>query len=127
MIKLLVARSFGLLLSLIPIKEVQNSNVSNLDRKFSLPEVVITAKAIKKTTKTTSVKEFLGYSCEQPLDGRVHSSLKEALNEYSGPELVFTSLRRHRNNGSKHNVGKAADVRFDKNVIDWLISEEGSA
>lgn len=126
MIKLLVARSFALLLTLLPIKEVQNSNISNLERKYSLPEVVITAKAIKKT-KIAKVVEFLGHKCEQALDGRVHSSLKEAFNEYTGPELVFTSLRRHKNNGSKHNIGKAADVRFDKNVIDWLISEEGSA
>lgn len=121
MIKLLAHSAIVLLLSLMPFSESHQSTLYP-QLRFELPEVTITAKAVKKSIRRT---EFLGFKLEQPLDTRVDPELQEALNDYTGPEIKVTSLRRHLNNKSKHNIGKAVDFQFSDELIRWLISEEG--
>jgi len=107
----------------MPNKESHQSTVYPRTQ-FMLPEVTITAKAPR--TRSYRTFDFLGFKLEQALDTRVHANLESALLDYTGPEIVISSLRRHLNNKSKQNIGKAVDIRLDHSVIEWLVSEQGT-
>jgi hypothetical protein len=94
---------------------------------IELPEVVISAKASKKarTPRKVILNGYLGFGVEGKVDTSVTVSIKEALNTYSGPKTKITSMRRHWGNKSAHEHGKAIDLSFDRNVIEWLVTEEG--
>ena len=94
---------------------------------IELPEVVITAKAVKKarTSKKVTVKDYLGFEVEGKVDTTVTTDIKQALGSYSGPKTKITSMRRHWGNKSAHEHGKAIDLSFDRSVIEWLVTEEG--
>lgn len=92
---------------------------------IQLKEFVVTA---QKTTKHSSTKSFfLNFKTERGLDTSIDSSLVTALNAYTGPEVTISSLKRHKwNSKSKHRIGRAADFEFNPELIEWLVSEEGS-
>lgn len=88
---------------------------------ISLPEVVITAKKQRVHLK----KEFLGFKLLGQCDTRIDDQLKGALSAYTGPNVQITSLRRHWNSSSQHTYGKAVDMEWSGELIDYLVSEEG--
>lgn len=94
-----------------------------------LPEVVVSAKAahIKKVSKKVSIKEYLGFNVEGIVDTSVTTNIKSALSTYTGPKTSITSMKRHWGNRSAHEHGKAIDLSFDKSLIEWLVTEEGTA
>lgn len=127
MVTIFIRCALGLLFSFLPLKQSMSTVMyPTLESKVTLPTVTITAKKIIKK-HVHKAKEFMGLICEQPLDTRVHDDFKLAMNEYTGPKVKLTSLRRHKNNRSKHNIGKAADFQFSDELINWLLSEEGTA
>jgi len=78
-----------------------------------------------------------GWICPQTfygfvLWGRVNTNgisedLVEALENFNGPKVKITSLRRNWNSKSQHNHGRAVDLEFDNALILWLVSEQGQS
>jgi len=68
---------------------------------------------------------FFGFIVYTPVDTSVAESFKIALEDYRGPQVKVSSLRRHYNQKSDHFHGKAVDLEFSKDLIDWLVSEDG--
>lgn len=116
--KLVVSVSLALC-SLFP---TNIGTAANAPMTFSyvLPEVVVTAKPFK-TRKT-----FMGFNLLGRCDVNVSSLLKEALTTFPGPKVRITSLRRNWNSNSQHNHGKAVDMEWSEELIDFLVTEEGS-
>lgn len=81
------------------------------------------AKGTKNVFRRT--REFLSFKLLGSVNTNVSDSLVEALKAYTGPTVGITSLRRHWNSKSAHNHGKAVDFEFSKELIEWLISDEG--
>lgn len=68
---------------------------------------------------------FLGFLLTEPVDTSVTNALKTALINYSGPAAKINSLKRHYNRHSEHFHGKAVDLAWDDEVIEYLLSAEG--
>lgn len=68
---------------------------------------------------------FLGFVLYTPVDTNIDNRLYTALESFSGPKVKVNSLRRHRNNGSAHNHGRAIDLELSPELIEFLVSEEG--
>ena len=112
----------------LPYGNNHNGNISAAT--ITLPEVTITAKAIKArkiSTKKVFIKEYLGFGIEGKIDTAVTSSIKNALSTYTGPKTSITSMKRHWGNKSAHEHGEAVDLKFDKRLIEWLVTVEGKA
>lgn len=94
---------------------------------IELPEVVISAKAVKKakTSRKVSINNYLGFGVEGKVDTAVTADIKQALSTYSGPKTKITSMKRHWGNKSAHEHGKAVDLAFDPSLIEWLVTAEG--
>lgn len=90
------------------------------DRKPSIAPV-------PKTNVFTKLREFMGFKLEGVCNTNISNQLKLALASYSGPDVKITSLRRNWNSTSRHNHGKAVDMEFDHELIEWLVSEPGQA
>lgn len=95
-------------------------------------EIVITPtkeqlkKKVSKIGKHRRVKgEFMGFALTAPVDTSVHTSLKSSLQTYSGPRAEINSLRRHWGTKSQHECGKAVDFKWDEDLIEYLVGEEG--
>lgn len=84
-----------------------------------LKEVVVKAKSYYRA-------HFLDYRLQQNLNTNVTHTLKEALREFSGPKVPISSLRRH-GTKSKHCCGKAVDFQWSHELIEYLVSPEGTA
>jgi len=102
-------------------KNVSGSNTSSIGSipTFKLEEVVIKARSYYRTS-------FLGFRLQQKLNTRVSTTLREALLDYREPKVPISSLRRHGTN-SKHCCGKAVDFQWSKELINYLITPEGTA
>lgn len=122
MIKLISAlKALPLVLALFAPVQVtpNNANVEVPKQEFVL---VMPAKKAAPYSKN-----FLGFRLLGRLNTNIHHNLKLALTEYNGPKKAITSLRRNWRTNSKHNCGKAVDFEFDHSLIEWLVSEEGTA
>jgi len=117
MIKTLIATTLMMMLSTTPVTTVN----PRTEMIIVEPERVIPIAPIKKYAK-----EFLGFQLEGSCNTQVNNNLREALKTYTGPKIKITSLKRHRNNKSRHNIGLAADFEFSHELILWLVSEEGT-
>lgn len=94
--------------------------------EVKLPEVVIQPKKVTKHTSNSST--FMDFDVEGKVNTAITKKLEEALEAYSGPDSVMiTSLRRNWGTKSAHEHGKAVDFKFDHKLIEWLVSEEGTA
>jgi hypothetical protein len=90
---------------------------------LKLAEITITAKRVKKTYR----KEFMGFKLRGGrFNFNISEKLESALLDYSGPVVGINSLRRHWSKKSKHYVGRAVDMEFSHELIEWLVSEDGS-
>lgn len=90
---------------------------------LNLPEVTISAKKIRKTYR----KEFMGFKLRgSKFNFNISEKLEAALADYSGPAVGINSLRRHWSRKSKHYVGRAVDMEFSYELIDWLVGKEGT-
>lgn len=78
-----------------------------------------------KTKFQTQVKEFMEFKLLGKCNTDVHCNLKDALKSYLGPKVGITSLRRHWGTKSQHEKGKAVDMEFSRELIDYLVSPEG--
>lgn len=111
------------LISLTPFnKNVKGGNITE-ERVYELhlSEVVIKAK------KPIRRSEFLGFKLQtNAINTRIHGTLEKALLDYNGPKVPISSLRRH-GTVSKHCCGKAVDFAWSQELIDYLVSEEGTA
>lgn len=87
---------------------------------LELKEVVIKASRVKMAST------FLDYKLQRRLNTNVTATLKTALAEFKGPKVPISSLRRH-GTKSKHCCGKAVDFEWSTDLIDYLVSEEGTA
>lgn len=94
----------------------------------TLPEVVVVAKKMPKRVSTrTNATEFMGFALDPGLDTTVHKDLRAILTTYTGPSVKISSLVRHKwSHKSKHRSGRAVDFRFSHELIEWLVSEEGT-
>lgn len=99
-------------------------NTPEIVHSYTLKEVVVTA---KKKFRNRKAAEFLGFKLEKSsLDTNIHVELEEALQDFTGPKVLITSLRRHKwNPESKHRSGRAVDFQFSHELIEWLVSEDG--
>lgn len=101
------------------------SYVAPIEKEYTmtLKEVVITAKKLGKKTA-----EFMGFKLEKAsLDTNIHDRLEEALQDFTGPKKMITSLKRHKwNPKSKHRSGQAVDFEFSRELIEWLVSDAGA-
>lgn len=68
---------------------------------------------------------FMGFLLYCPVDTAICSSFKQVLAEYPGPAARVNSLKRGYNSSSKHYTGKAIDLEFSHEVIEFLVSEAG--
>lgn len=59
------------------------------------------------------------------VDDRICSSLKQALREWTGPDIIWTSGLRDWPSSSDHVEGRAVDWSWDPAVVDFLDSPEG--
>lgn len=83
-----------------------------------------------RSSKWICPQTFYGFA----LWGRVNTNgvsedLVEALENFNGPKVKITSLRRNwrSNPQSQHNHGRAVDLEFDHALIMWLVSEQGQS
>lgn len=91
---------------------------------YELPEVTIIAKKIKK--KVYRINEYLGFKLRGLVNTKISERLKLALADYSGPKVGINSLRRFWSKSSDHYTGNAVDFEFKHELIEWLVSEEGT-
>ncbi|MCB0370626.1 MAG: hypothetical protein KDD45_14675 [Bdellovibrionales bacterium] len=96
----------------------------SVDAWKMLPEVVITAKKIKRKHHYCTT-EFLGFKIRGRVNTKISSQLMQALEDYSGPSIGINSLRRFWRKRSKHYTGNAVDLEFKHELIEWLVSEQG--
>lgn len=68
---------------------------------------------------------FFGFILYTPVDTTLTQEFKIALEDYKGPQVKINSLKRHYNRKSDHYWGKAVDLEFSQDLINWLISEDG--
>jgi len=130
------------LLSGIFYSKVDNKNVDALDIKIdslimktNIMQNQIDSLQMMHPWKTPSKKmsqkcvsgTFLGFALWGTKNTNIHDDLEEALISYSGPKVKITSLRRHWGTSSKHECGKAVDMEFCHDLIDWLVSEQGQS
>ena len=101
---------------------------NNLNYSIELKGVTIKAKKIEKRIAKKQERratKFFGFSILQKVNANISEKLELALNSWTGPEGKITSLRRGYNPSSQHYYGKAADLNWDPEIIDYLVSEEG--
>lgn len=75
-----------------------------------------------KAKKTKEIKSFLGFKLLGKCDYKISDELFEALEDYNGPEVRITSLKRHWNPHSQHFHGNAVDFEWNEELIDYLIT-----
>lgn len=116
-----LALSFTLVASPSKVGNTANSNLVKTEyiHTMELPTITIKARKIRKAMT------FENFKLESPCDTNVTTNLRTALRSYTGPEIKITSLKRHYNCKSKHFHGKAVDLQFSHELIDWLVSDEG--
>lgn len=56
---------------------------------------------------------------------QIDKKFATVLQNYDGPNVLVTSIKRSYNRKSKHFVGKAIDIDFSADIITYLKSEEG--
>ncbi len=62
-----------------------------------------------------------------PKNKKIETDLHLALWSYVGPQFTITSaFRDYGYKKSKHRHGKAIDIHYSSNLVDYFISEEGS-
>ena len=114
---------FIVLVCIFPLNK--NLSGSNANVQFvaerTLKEVTITPKSAHRHYH---LGDFLGFKLQQALNTNVTSQLKEVLLSYQGPKSRISSLRRF-GTRSKHCCGKAVDLEWSKEMIDYLVSPEG--
>lgn len=97
-------------------------NDSTID--LQLPEVVISASRIRRG------KEYKGFTLiGNVVTSNISKRLDNALEDYTGPDKGkrITSLWRAWNTTSMHGKGRAVDLAWDEELIDWLVSPEGES
>jgi hypothetical protein len=105
-----------------PYKSLTGSNITTEEIYFrELPEVIVKAKRPHRHSGS-----FLGFQLQQPMNTRIHSKLEEALKEFTGPKSKISSLRRF-GTRSRHCCGKAVDFEWSHELIEYLVSPEGTA
>ena len=106
-----------------PYKSLTGSNLSKeVFIEKQIDEVVIKPKKSHNHHSGT----FLGFKLEQTLNTRISNELTKALLSYTGPKVTISSLRRF-GTRSKHCCGKAVDFAWKTELIDYLVSPEGTA
>lgn len=105
----------------------QDSVIYNLNRQLDSLNT-IHPKPKNRKQGWICPQTFLGFT----LWGRVNTNgisedLIEALENFTGPKVKITSLRRNWKTKSQHNHGRAVDLEFDHALITWLISDEGQS
>lgn len=112
------------LISLTPLnKPVKGTTLAGeITFERELEVIEISAKKPRHFKK----KEFLGFILQRELNTNIHKSLETALLDYSGPKVKISSLKRH-GTKSKHCCGKAVDFEWNEDLINYLVSEEGTA
>lgn len=112
-------------LNVLPLQEV----TPDVQPNFMLPEVTISAPKPKSKSVFRYAKEFLGFKLLGGCNTNISTCLKEALLAYTGPNVMITSLKRNwkSNPTSQHNHGKAVDLEWSPELIDFLVTEEGQA
>jgi hypothetical protein len=98
-------------------------NISAEETPRDTLTIIIPTKKFKVSTRTRGF--FMGFKLESSCDTNVSEQLKAALTDYSGPDIMITSLKRHYNRKSKHFCGNAVDLQFRHELIEWLVSEDG--
>lgn len=127
MVKTLITQALLVLLSLNPA-EVGTTTQTTSSYKEELTLVVPDRKitVAKKRNSFRAAKEFLQFELLGKVNtNNVNTTFINALTSYKGPKVKITSLVRHWNNKSQHGHGKAVDMEFSHDLINWLISEEG--
>lgn len=112
------------LITITPLNKNIKGASTGVDHTYerTLKEVVIKDKHSSKFRRG----EFLGFQLQKPLNTRIHETLEKALLSYQGPKVMITSLRRF-GTVSKHCCGKAVDFEWSHELIEYLVSEEGTA
>jgi len=89
-------------------------------------------KKVEKTVRAERTldgsKFSLGFSQDSGINMDIHEDLKMALIGCPNKDATITSGRR--NSGyrrSLHRCGKAVDIHYDTDFIDWLLSKDGSS
>ncbi len=113
-----------LFLSVSP-NSASNNTLGGAPQKQAAPEKVEVKVVVKKQTSRRVRGSFMGFKLETSCDINVSEQLTAALLDYSGPEIMITSLKRHFNRKSKHYCGNAVDMQFRHELIEWLVSEDG--
>lgn len=94
-----------------------------------MPERKISkAKSLWSRSRSRCVKldNYLHFEVEGKVDTNITETLRLALLEYTGPKAMITSLKRAKRNNSAHNHGNAVDLRWDKSLIEYLVTADGS-
>lgn len=98
----------------------------SLDIKYEKTNIIV-SKESKTIIHTTKVSHSMWlYEKKSSAERKLSKNLTEALSEYMGANLRITSG--YRSNGwsrSKHRHGNAIDVKYDTQVVDYLLSPEG--
>lgn len=69
---------------------------------------------------------FLGFVLYKDVNTNgISSALTGALEAYTGPKGLITSLRRNWGTGSDHEKGRAVDFDLSGELVDFLVSEDG--
>lgn len=118
MVSKLIAYLGVLAFSITPMK-IDTKNV-RYELAYRLPEVTITA------AKVRHPKSFLGFSLLGRCNTNISNLLRDALITFPGPKVRITSLRRNWNTHSQHNCGKAVDMEWSEELIDFLVTEEAT-
>lgn len=109
-------------IAISPYRNLAGSNIlSETIYNRQLEEVTIKAKRHRLSSGT-----FLGFKLQTALNTNVSNTLRTALQEYSGPKTSITSLRRF-GTKSKHCCGKAVDFEWSHELIEFLVTPEGTA
>ena len=112
--------------------KVEKLNDSMLQVKSALDSLRDTHPYMRSSTKKGKWRKtscasgaFFGFLLYTPVDTSVSKELILALSDYKGPKAKVNSLRRHYNQSSQHFHGKAVDLAWNEEVIDFLVSAEG--
>jgi len=88
------------------------------------PKSNVRPKSQGRTSKVIKTGMYGSFVVYTPIDTTISDELRLAIHNYCGPSVKVNSMRRH-GTKSGHCKGRAIDLEFCPNLIDYLVSDEG--